>query len=33
VHGAVVSEALAEEVSCSCSVSEAVRHLYFLIVK
>ena len=33
VDGAVVSEALAEEVSCSCSVSEAVRHLYFLIVK
>jgi hypothetical protein len=33
VHWAVVSEALAEEVSCSCSVSETVRHLYFLIVK
>jgi hypothetical protein len=33
VDGAVVSEALAEEVSSSCSVSEAVRHLYFLIVK
>ena len=33
VHGAVVSEALAKEVSSSCSVSEAVRHLYFLIVK
>jgi len=33
VNWAVVSEALAEEVSCSCSVSEAVRHLYFLIVK
>ncbi len=33
VDGAVVSEALAEEVSSSCSVSEGVRHLYFLIVK
>ena len=33
VNGAVVSEALAEEVSSSGSVSEAVRHLYFLIVK
>jgi hypothetical protein len=33
VNWAVVSEALAEEVSSSCSVSEAVRHLYFLIVK
>ena len=33
VNGAVVSEALAEEVSSSCSVSEGVRHLYFLIVK
>ena len=33
VNGAVVSEALAEEVSSSGSVSEAVRHLYFLSVK
>ena len=33
VNGPVVSEALAKEVSSSCSVSETVRHLYFLIVK
>ena len=33
VNGTVVSETLAEQVSGSCSVSEAVRHLYFLIVK
>jgi hypothetical protein len=33
VNGSVVSESLAEQVSCSRSESEAVRHLYFLIVK
>lgn len=28
----VLSEALAEEVSCSCSISVAVRHLYFQLL-
>jgi hypothetical protein len=33
VHGAMLSEGLREQVSGSCSVTVAVRHLYFLIVK
>jgi hypothetical protein len=32
VDGTMLSEGLGEQVSCSSSLTEAVRHLYFLIV-